>query len=507
MRKRLLVVVPLVSLLLAGCSAFEDDPELESSPLPSVTPSADADTEDLERFYDQEVSWRACRESFECGTLTVPLDYAKPDGDTIELSLLRVPAADEEQRVGSLVVNPGGPGGSGVDYAARAEIFFGKELRAAFDIVGFDPRGVGSSTPIDCLDDAELDAFVAADPDPDDRREARQALALVRDFGRGCVEKSGDLASHVSTVEAARDMDVLRAALDQDRMAYFGASYGTFLGATYAELFPERVGRMVLDGAVDPSLGIVETSLVQAEGFETALRAYVGACVDEGSCFLGSSVDAGAKRISDFLQSLDQRPINGDATRRLTQGLGVLGVWAPLYDERSWSILDTALKQGFEGNGSTLLALADAYVGRGPDGFQDNSTEALYSVNCLDENESVRLREAIRLEDRFLDASPTFGRVFAFGLASCRVWPVTSDLQPEVLDAQGADPILVVGTSRDPATPLAWAEALAEELSSGVLVRRDGDGHTGYRAGNQCVDDTVERYLVSGVVPEGDVDC
>ena len=499
--------VLVLTASLGGCSLGGDDVP-DAKPLESDSADTDIDTEAdpaLARYYDQELVWSECRSSMECAEVEVPLDYADPEGEAITLSLLKVPA--EGDAIGSLLVNPGGPGGSGVDYAASAESYFGEAILEVYDIVGFDPRGVARSTPIDCLSDEELDVFIASDPDPDSRQEVRVADRLMRGFGEGCLEVSGNLTRHMSTEEAARDMDVLRGVLGQDRLAYFGASYGTYLGATYADLFPERVGRMVLDGAIDPTMDSVETSLVQAEGFEVALRAYVENCVDNGDCYLGDSVDEGIDTIREFLDRVDAEPLPGEGDRVLTQGLAVLGIWAPLYNRDYWSALDTALSQALNGQGGTLLSFSDAYVSRGPDGYLDNSTEALYAVNCLDHDESVTTQEALELEDEFMEASPTFGRVFAFGLTACRSWAVHTGKGPEELTAAGADPILVVGTSRDPATPLSWAEALAEQLESGVLVRRDGDGHTGYLAGNQCVDDTVESYLVAGETPESTVDC
>lgn len=493
---------------LGACSLLDSDSDLDPEPLESVDESqSEGGAGELAKFYDQQVDWRECRATMECAEVEVPLDYAEPDGETIRLSVLKVPAEDPDARIGALVVNPGGPGGSGIEYAAAAETYFGQELTKLFDIVGFDPRGVGASTPVDCLPDEELDVYIASDPDPDTRREARMSDRLLRKFGEGCLERSGDLARHMSTEEAARDIDVLRAVLGQDRLAYFGASYGTFLGATYADLFPERVGRLVLDGAIDPTRDQIETSLVQAEGFEVALRAYAKNCVDGDDCFLGRTVDEAMATISDFLEQVDAEPISGDGERELTQGLAVLGIWAPLYNRDYWSALDTALAQALQGDGATLLSFADSYVGRGPEGYIDNSSEALYAVNCLDHDEAVTIREVRALEPRFEEVAPTFGRVFAFGLTACGSWPIHSGKGPKELNAEGAAPILVVGTSRDPATPLAWAEALADQLESGVLVRRDGDGHTGYGAGNECVDETVEGYLVEGKVPDEDVDC
>ncbi|HET6625051.1 MAG TPA: alpha/beta hydrolase [Nocardioidaceae bacterium] len=509
------VALPVVLLLtVSGCGLSTDDdpgalpsPTLSPSPLESPSASATPPEPDLDRYYAQKPSWKTCRSDKLCATIEVPLDYADPGGKAIELSLLKVPAAKKSQRVGSLVVNPGGPGGSGINYAAQTSLYFGSELQQAFDIIGFDPRGVGESTPVHCLSDDELDEFVATDPDPDNAAEIEQGDEMLAEFGEGCVEESGALASHVSTVEAAKDIDIIRAVVGDRKLSYFGASYGTFLGATYADLFPKRVGRMVLDGAIDPSLSTEETNLVQAKGFETALRAYVGHCVDAGDCFLGSSVDAGTQRIREFLDAVEARPITGSGDRQLTVGNAVLGIWAPLYNEGYWPILDTALKAAFGGNGAALLALSDAYTSRGPSGYVDNSLEALYAVNCLDHDDSIPAEQVPAHIAEFEKASPTFGAIFAFGLSSCSEWPVHTGRVPAPIHAKGAAPILVVGTTRDPATPLEWAEALAGQLQSGILVRRDGDGHTGYHAGNACVDNVVESYLVSGKVPEHEVDC
>lgn len=512
------VVLPIVLALTLGGCALDlldgDDPEavpsptLSASPLPSPTASPDADDRgDLESYYTQDVAWKSCRGGLQCATIEVPLDYAAPAEERISLALIKVPAANRRQRVGSLVVNPGGPGGSGIEYAAQASAYFGNEVRQAFDIIGFDPRGVGQSTPVDCLSDEQIDTFVATDPDPDTSAEVAEADRLIAEFGEGCVSRSGDLASHLSTVEAAKDIDIIREIVGDRRLSYFGASYGTLLGATYADLFPQRVGRMVLDGALDPSLSNEEMSRVQARGFEVALRAYIGACVNRGGCFLGASVDAGAKRVRAFLDEVERTPIDGVGGRPLEVGNAVLGIWAPLYNQEYWSILDGALKAAFDGDGAGLLRLSDAYTSRGPDGYVDNSLEALYAVNCLDQEDTIPTSEVAGLVPSFRKASPTFGAIFAFGLSSCHQWPVEGVPDPGPLDAPGAEPIVVVGTSRDPATPLVWAEALADQLSSGVLIRRDGDGHTGYNAGNACVDGAVESYLVSGKVPPDGLSC
>ena len=506
----LVLLLAVLPVLLSGCDAFGGgdslpEPSLSPSPVGSADAGADESPADLTAFYDQKVTWTKCGAN-QCTRLRVPLDYDDPQGRSIRLSVLKVPARDQDQRVGSLVVNPGGPGGSGVDYAANAASYFGAELQQAFDIVGFDPRGVGRSTPVQCLPDSELDTFVAADPDPDTAAEVRRADRLVAEFGDGCVKESGDLAAHVSTIEAAEDIDILRAVLGDAKLSYFGASYGTFLGATYAELFPQRVGRMVLDGALDPSVTSLRLNLVQAKGFETALRAYVGHCVDAGACFLGGSVDAGTKRIRQLLDNVEAKPLPANG-RDLAAGNAVLGIWAPLYSQGNWGYLDTALKAAFAGDGAPLMSLSDAYVSRGADGYRDNSLEALYAVNCLDHDDAIPSSQVGEYLPRFEKVSPTFGAIFAFSLSSCAQWPIHTGRVPEEIHAEGAAPIMVVGTTRDPATPVEWAEALADQLDSGVLVRRDGDGHTGYLAGNPCVDSAVESYLVSGKVPDGTVDC
>ena len=452
--------------------------------------------------------WKPCRGEFDCTTVTVPLDYARPDGETIDLALLRAPAADPRQRVGSLVVNPGGPGAPGTSYAAQSRLVFRDPLLDSFDIVGFDPRGTGASSPVDCLSDAELDTYLAADPSPDDAAERRGFRRDVLDLGAGCAEKSGELAAHVSTVEAARDMDVIRAVLGDRKLDYFGASYGTKLGATYAELFPKRVGRLVLDGAVDLSLGFRALATEQAGGFEVALRAYVEDCVDNSdSCPLGGSLDEGLTRVSEFIDEVDAAPLPTSGERELAVGNAFYGIVAPLYVRDYWPVLTQALERGFAGDGSLLLQLSDLYTSRGDEGYTDNSAEAIYAINCLDDPASLpfdKVRAAVPGLER---VSPAFGSVFAWGLTGCRGFRSESTEPSLDVDGSGADPIVVIGTTRDPATPYAWAKALARQLDSGVLVSRDGDGHTGYNAGNDCVDEAVHAYLLEGTVPDDGLSC
>ncbi|PUA82817.1 alpha/beta hydrolase [Nocardioides currus] len=521
--KKVLVVLVVVALLAstfwAVVTAFDDNDDDTSSSEPSRSsssssssprPEPDADTTaapepGLESFYAQSLDWESCNDDAECAQLEVPLDYAEPDGETIELALLKVPARDESQ--GALVVNPGGPGAPGTDYAAAASRVFREPLLRAFDIVGFDPRGTGESAPVDCLSDDQLDVYLSSDPNPDTPEEEQEYAEMTTGFGRGCAELSGDLVDHVSTIEAARDMDVLRAALGQKTLTYLGASYGTKLGATYAELFPRRVGRLVLDGAVDVSLDNRQLGLEQAAGFETALRSYVQNCLDTtDNCFLGDSVDEGMATISDLLGEVDGSPLPaGD--RELQVGNAFYGIVTPLYNRDYWFLLSAALRSALDGSGSALMDLADTYSSRGPQGYVDNSSEAIFAINCLDDPSSIDFDQVASELPAFEEASPTFGSIFAWSLTSCRGSLSTTTEKPIEIDGKGAAPILVVGTTRDPATPMKWAEALAAQLDSGVLLRRDGDGHTAYNSGNECIDTAIESYLLDGDVPDNPTDC
>lgn len=509
-----------ISLLLTGCAGDSSRLGDAAAPATAESPSDGPTTESgdgqartapdpaLQEFYDQTLSWSPCQGDFECADLTVPIDYQDPTGDTIDLALLRRPA-DSERPLGSLVVNPGGPGAPGTTYASQAEQAFRQPLLDNYDIVGFDPRGTGESSPVDCLSDAELDDYLAADPSPDTTQEQEALIDWSSKLGKGCVANSGEIAGHVTTFEAARDMDVLRAALDDDQLDYFGASYGTKLGASYAELFPDRVGRFVLDGAVDVSASSHEVNLQQGKGFETALRAYVQDCVDGGDCYLGKDVDEGLGTITGFLEDLDAKPIDsGDPERPLTEGRGLTGIILPLYASEYWFLLDDALKAGLEGDGSQLSFLADTYSSRNTDGsFADNSSEALWAINCLDDPWSVGRQEVLKSVPEFERASPTLGRAFAWFDASCAGIDAKSSEEPREIDGSGAAPIVVTGTTRDPATPFEWAQALSKQLDSGVLIERDGDGHTAYNADNECVDEAIEGYLIDGTVPEDGLRC
>jgi pimeloyl-ACP methyl ester carboxylesterase len=515
------LVLAAVLALGAGATAAlvftgddgEDDTSQESTP-ETTAPTEPADpsvteppSPELAEFYSQELEWTDCEGDKECATLTVPIDYRDPGAETIDLALMRAPAEDPAARVGSLVVDPGGPGAPGTNMVRDVEAYFTDPLRESFDIVAFDPRGTGTSAPVDCLTDEELDAFIASDPAPDDPGEDQEFARSLEDFFAGCVENSGEIAGHVSTNEAARDMDVLRAALSEETLTYLGFSYGTRLGSTYAELFPEKVGTFVLDGATDPKLTLRESTLSQAGGFQVALESFIQDCVDGGDCFLGDSVQAGLARISGLLERIDDQPLPTNEERDLQIGNAFYGLVLPLYSEENWPYLTQGLQQAFDGDGSTLLLLSDFYGSRENGEYVDNSLEAIYAINCLDDPTSISPAQVPKNIPEFEKVAPTFGDVFAWGLVNCRGLQVEPPYEPLDIRAEGAAPIVVIGTTRDPATPYEEAVALADQLESGVLVSRDGDGHTAYNSGNDCIDTTVEDYLIEGTVPEDGLEC
>ena len=303
-------------------------------------------------------------------------------------------------------------------------------------------------------------------------------------------------------------MDVVRALLGRKTMDWFGASYGTQLGATYAQLFPKTVDRMVLDGAVDPSLGVVDASLGQTTGFERAVESYAKDCVKSATCPLGKSAEAGLAKIAALLAQLDAKPMMTTSGRQLTEGLAFYGIAVTLYDKSTWKYLTQGLKQAFSGDGSTLLLLSDAYFDRQPNGtYSGNLGQVIYAVNCLDSSDRLTQGQTEALIPRFEKISPVFGRALAWGALGCTDWPIKPTHPQVKISANGAPPIVVIGTTRDPATPYEWAKSLAKQLSSGVLVTRVGDGHTAYGSGNPCITKAIDDYYVNDTVPKDGLVC
>jgi pimeloyl-ACP methyl ester carboxylesterase len=511
--RRLAVLACVTALVVGGCSS--DSPS-DSKPSTTATPSrSTASTASpspsgasLTRFYSQKPTWKNCGGGFACTRLDVPLDYGDPGGTTIAISVNRRLAGSTSRKLGALFVNPGGPGASGLDYARAGSGIVNKAVLQRFDLVGFDPRGVGESTPVKCLDDKETDSYFAADGSPDTAKEEQRLVDLSTLFGQRCAERSGDLLRHVSTVEAARDLDILRAVLGDEKLNMLGKSYGTYLGATYADLFPDRVGRLVLDGALDPKLTTPDLDKGQALGFEGALTAFVDDCVARAKCPLPSGRANALAAVERLLNDIDRRPLDAARGRPLTQGLAMIGLAYGLYDERFWPGLRQGLDQAMRGDGRVLLLFADFYASRERSGrYPGNSIAAQYAVNCLDRAESNKIPAVHAAADQLEKSAPIFGAYLAWSSLPCGFWPVPATGQPHAVRAEGAAPILVVGTTRDPATPYAWAVSLAKQLASGRLLTYVGDGHTAYHHGNRCIDQAVDRFFLEGKPPADGTRC
>ncbi|MFD6190845.1 alpha/beta hydrolase [Streptomyces sp. NPDC060275] len=474
------------------------------TPLPKATPAG------LSPYYEQKLGWRDCGvPGFQCATMKAPLDYAKPTEGDVRLAVARKKATGPGKRLGSLLVNPGGPGGSAIGYLQQyAGIGYPAKVRAQYDMVAVDPRGVARSEPVECLDGREMDAYTQTDTTPDDAGETDELVDAYKEFAEGCGADAPKLLRHVSTVEAARDMDVLRAVLGDEKLTYVGASYGTFLGATYAGLFPDRTGRLVLDGAMDPSLPARRLNLEQTKGFETAFQSFAKDCVRQPDCPLGdkdTTPDQVGKNLKSFFDDLDAKPLSaGDADgRKLTESLATTGVIAAMYDEGAWQQLRESLTSAIkEKDGAGLLILSDSYYEREADGGYSNLMFANAAVNCLDLPAAFsspdEVREAL---PEFEKASPVFGEGLAWSSLNCAYWPVKPTGEPHRIEAAGATPIVVVGTTRDPATPYRWAEALSGQLASGHLLTYEGDGHTAYGRGSSCIDSAINTYLLTGTAP------
>ncbi|MEO8108131.1 MAG: alpha/beta hydrolase [Actinomycetes bacterium] len=502
---KFLAIAVAAGLLLTACTTSE--PDVVASPVPSAS-VATAEPSALRPFYEQKANWEECGQ-FECTTVEAPLDYDDAGADRIELALLRRPADNPDERLGSLFVNPGGPGVSGNSYAELAEVLFTQPVLEHFDIVGWDPRGVGDSTSISCMSDAETDVYYATDGTPDTAAEVRELVRLNDQFTEGCVNDDATLIPELGTFNSARDLDILRSALGEQRLNYFGASYGTELGAIYSELFPKRVGRLVLDAALDPAVSSEQLSRGQLRGFQQASEAFIDDCIGRQGCAIGPTRAEAEQQLLDLLASIDQAPLTTESGRPLTESLATTGMISAMYSESSgWPSLRLGLSQAVNGDGTVLLALADAYAERTSDGtYGSNVNSAFPAISCTDRPGTSSVSEVKQKVPTYQQISPIFGRTFAWGAVACRDWPVKAGEFPTKAVAEGADPIVVIGTTRDPATPYDWSVSLAKSLQNGVLVSRDGDGHTGYNAGNSCVDDAVDRYLVSGEIPDDPTIC
>jgi pimeloyl-ACP methyl ester carboxylesterase len=437
-----------------------------------------------------------------CGKLSVPLDYGDPGGEQLDLALIKLSATDQKNRIGSLLFNFGGPGASGVDTLDQA----GKSLttlRARYDLISFDPRGVERSSGVRCGGTADLDRFTSLDTLPANAETRRETDAANQRFAQLCQRDSGKVLPHVGTANAARDMDRIRAALGDEKLNYVGMSYGTQLGAVYATQFPENVGRMVLDAPLDPTVTFEERTLAQTRGFQKAYESFLKDCV-KATCEVGADVETANANVDKLMRDLADKPLKV-YQRELTQGLAATGVAAALYSELTWPFLESALGQALKGNGAALLFLADSYTGRGEDGSYSTQMTSFPAITCVDTTERPDRATLRRTEAAALRISPLFGSQGSGGL--CSIWPARGTDQATKVNATGSAPILVVGGKNDPATPYQWAPKLTRQLRTATLVSYEGEGHGAYLSGSKCVAEMVDGYLIKGKVPERGASC
>lgn len=500
------------ALLLSGCAplfAIIDQARQQLESRGGERP-AEVDGSDFE---SQRPEWRSCSGGMECAEVFAPLDWSDPEGERITLALVKQPALGGNP-IGTLFVNPGGPGASGASFIAESiDYAVGEPLQQAYDVIGWDPRGVGDSSAVACLDARGMDEYLFGLGETEGLEEGSDEwIAAASEesagFGEACLDATGPLLGHVDTDSTVRDLDMLRAIVGDDKLNYLGYSYGTYIGARYADAFPERVGRLVLDGAIDPSADEAEVVRQQTVGFEAALRAYVTDCLNDSGCPVTGSVDQAMAQWGALLDQVDERPIEASDGRVLTSGTLLTSIITPLYSQDNWTYLDQLFETVSDGDADLAFMLADFYYGRSNGVYEDNSTEAFMAINCLDYPAAVPL-DADRMRadaDELAELAPTIGRFQGFGDVFCASWPVRGALTRDPVTAAGADPILVVGTTGDPATPYRWAVALAEQLRSGVLVTFEGEGHTAYGQ-SDCVTAVVDDYFLRGTVPTADPLC
>ncbi|UUU24786.1 alpha/beta hydrolase [Streptomyces sp. DSM 40750] len=504
----LTAIAVLLSLSAAGCGdeAKGDDEDLTAQKLSWKTCEAPSESQGG----GPAPSPLADGDAWQCATMKAPLDWDEPDGDTIPLALIRAESSGaKSRRIGSLVFNFGGPGLSGVKTLPS----FGEDyanLRTRYDLVSFDPRGVGRSAGIECEDDEELDEYFQQDATPDDASERTEFLDNTKTFNSACEKNSGKALPHVRTTDAARDMNLMRQVLGDDRLHYFGFSYGTELGGVYAHLFPKSVGRAVFDAVVDPTKTAEQGSLGQAEGFQLALDSYARDCVAKAEgCPVGDTEQDVEDRITKLLSDLDGEPITGAFPRDLTESDARTGIAQALYSQDLWPYLTEGLEQAYGGDGRLLMLLSDSLNGRSENGEYSNLTAANISINCADDKPRYTTEDVeARLAD-FRTASPVFGEWLAWSMLSCTDWAVAGAADRPDVRAPGSAPILVIGNTGDPATPYEGARRMVGALGEGVGVELTykGQGHGAYGSGNACVRTAVDGYLLTGKVPKAGTVC
>jgi pimeloyl-ACP methyl ester carboxylesterase len=506
----------LASVLVGSCAAADPSgsptatsatgPTESTRPVASESPLASPSPTDKPESTVARARWADCGGGFTCAEVRVPRDYDAPSEGYLNIAMIRWAASGPEKPIGSLFINPGGPGASGVDFVRDGLALFSDEIRQRFDIIGFDPRGVNSSTAIRCIDN--LDGHAALDPSPDDAAELTELVDAAEAYAKACARRNEATLAYLSTDAVARDLDLLRASVGDEALTYLGFSYGTLIGSRYAELFPDRIRAMALDGGVDPSLDLGTFRADQARAFEGALQRFLDDCASRTRCDFHEGGDS-ARAFDRLMTAIDRKPIPApllDDGRLVGPGLAWTAVLAALYSESFWPILATALADAKDGDGSLMLVISDPYRGRKSNGSYSNLQDAYVGNTCLDfpapSDVDVFTGWAADLEA----TAPHFAEFVAYNDLICAFWAVPPQGMPHAVTAEGAPPIVVVGTTGDPATPYAWSVSLADQLESGVLITREGEGHTGY-GDSLCVQDAVDEYLLELTVPEDGHTC
>ncbi len=503
-RARLLPVALLAVALAASACGGSSNPSTNGARAgasPSVTGPAATSPATSAPATAARLIWKACDGDFECSTLRVQLDDKNPAKGTLDLALARS-RATSSKRIGSLLVNPGGPGASAIGFLEGAYKSLPEDVRARFDIVAFDPRGVGRSAAVRCATTAEFDRYLALDPDPDNQAELDAYVQANRDLDAGCAKRSGRILPYVGTDTVADDMDRVRAALGDAKLSYLGYSYGTAIGAAYLDRYPTHVRAMVLDGAIDPTLSWEQLAAGQGVGFDRAMLAFLDNC-QSTSCSFRKQVSGDIGAAFDRLAAkVDVSPLPAAGARRVGPGEFFLGVAGSLYSTASWPVLADSLALAERGDGSGLLVLSDSFTERGPKGY-DPLLESINAVNCIDRAWPRDVASYVAAGERIRSKAPRFGRAIVLAGMSCIAWPVAPVSTPHAVAGKGAPPVVVIGTTRDPATPYEWAQGLAKQLSSGILISHNGDGHTVYRtSAPACITQPVNAYLIDLIAPK-----
>lgn len=473
-------------------------PSGDPSAAPSITPAPTFPPTPLAR-------WRDCGSGFQCATIQVPRSESDPTQGVLSLALIRRPAERQADRIGSLVINPGGPGGSGITFVRDGGAQFPKAIRERFDIVGFDPRGVDASSPVRCVEGR--DPLTDLDPSPDTAKEREALVAQARVFADECERLNADLLPFLSTDAVVDDLERIRQALGDETLTYLGFSYGTLIGSMYADRYPDRIRAMVLDGAVDPSLSAQQIRTGQAAAFEAALGRFFRDCAARPKCLFH---EGGRTRqaFDALMAKIDRKPLpikRYAGRRKVGPGLAFSAVLGAMYDRDYWPALALALAAAKAGDGRYLVAISDPFRGRNSDGSYSNQTDAYFSTTCLDLPASTATDDYDAFAARLSKTAPRF-RAVAYNDLPCAFWSVPPQRTPAPAKGAGAPPIVVVGSTFDPATPYAWSQALAKQLESAALVTRKGDGHTAYFT-SKCIRSSIDAYLLELTVPKAGLTC